>query len=131
MSLQFEPLTANLASSRNWVAAQAQALDRGLSRDHLAVLKLLSSELITNAILHGPARGLVTVRVLRKDGHLRVEVDDEGSAPPQLRDPETGASGGRGILLIDTYSARWGWESLPAGGKTVWFDLSADQPRIE
>lgn len=129
MSLQIEPLTSNLASSRNWVAAQA--LDRGLSRDHLPLLKLLSSELITNAILHGPARGLVTIRVLRMDGHLRVEVDDEGVAPPRLRNPETGEIGGRGILLIDTYATRWGWERRPALGKTVWFDLSVNQPRTE
>lgn len=124
MSLQIEPLTAHLASSRNWVAGQA--LDRGLSRDHLPLLKLLSSELITNAILHGPERGLVTVRVVRMDGHLRVEVDDEGAAPPQLRNPDTGEVSGRGILLIDTHATRWGWERRATVGKTVWFDLAVD-----
>lgn len=122
MSVQVEALTAHLAGSRNWVAAQA--LDCGLAPDRLPLLKLLSSELITNAMLHGPADGLVTIRVLRMDGHLRVEVDDEGVAPPQLQDPRTREIGGRGILLVDTYAAQWGWQMLPAMGKTVWFDLS-------
>ena len=121
MPLQLEGQTRRVAAGRDWVVAQA--LDNGVAADRVSVLKLLASELITNAILHGPTNGPVTVRVLASDGQLRVEVDDEGLDPPQLRDPAATEMGGRGIALVDTLATRWGWEPRGRVGKTVWFDF--------
>ncbi|QTE30988.1 ATP-binding protein [Pengzhenrongella sicca] len=121
MSLQLTADTKSIAFGRNWVASVA--IDSGAPTDRVSVIKLLSGELITNAILHGPPGGAVTVRTFRVEKNLRVEVDDAGTEVPHLREPELTASGGRGLLLIDTFTARWGCTMRGAGGKTVWFDL--------
>ena len=124
MILQFEAQTKSIASGRNWVVAQA--LTSGVPTTLVPLVKLLGSELITNAVEHGPERGVVTVRAFRVDARFRVEVDDEGTDPPLLREPESDATGGRGIQLIDTLASRWGCEVHGTTGKTIWFDLSVD-----
>ncbi|WP_186816477.1 ATP-binding protein [Cellulomonas aerilata] len=121
MSLHLEARASQIAAARNWVAAQA--LENGVAGDRIPLLKLLASELVTNAVLHGPANGPLTVRVSTSDGQLRVEVDDEGLDPPQLRDPTATEMGGRGMILLARFSTRWSWDRRASGGKTVWFDF--------
>jgi anti-sigma regulatory factor (Ser/Thr protein kinase) len=96
----------------------ALGLDR-LRRD----AELLTSELVTNAIVH--AGTAVTVEVSGEGGRIRVAVSD-GRPPPVHRsafhDPE--APDGRGLLLLEIVADSWGVDSAEQG-KTVWFDLSA------
>lgn len=122
MSLHLEARVSQIAAGRNWVAGQA--LENGVAADRIPVLKLLASELITNAIVHGPADGAITVRVSRSDGQLRVEVDDDGVDAPQLRNPAQTDMGGRGLILMTTFSTRWSWDRRATGGKTVWFEFA-------
>jgi PAS domain S-box-containing protein len=88
---------------------------------------LLLSELATNAVLH--ARSPFTV-IARFDGsHLVLEVGDGSQAQPRvgIRD-RSDAPGGRGLMLIDSISSRWG--ILPTtNGKRVWFALPVPPPR--
>jgi hypothetical protein len=42
-----------------------------------------------------------------------------------LVSPGTEGAGGRGILLVDALSARWGFE-IRDRGKSVWFELAED-----
>ncbi|MFJ9409178.1 ATP-binding protein [Streptomyces sp. NPDC101393] len=89
--------------------------------------RLLVSELATNALLHGAVRGrLFRVRLVLTACVLRIEVTDaRGERLPCQRDgagaPE--ATGGRGLLLVGTLSARWGVR-LPGVGKTVWCEVA-------
>jgi serine phosphatase RsbU (regulator of sigma subunit)/anti-sigma regulatory factor (Ser/Thr protein kinase) len=88
---------------------------------------LLLSELATNAVLH--ARSPFTV-IARFDGaHLILEVGDGSQAQPRLgiRD-DRGTPGGRGLMLIDTISSRWGILRT-TNGKRVWFELPVPPPR--
>lgn len=82
---------------------------------------LLTSELTTNAVLH--ARGEVAIRVEVVGRLVRVEVTDHSSQTPALRVPRLDASGGRGLVLVEALSSRWG-SRLVRGGKAVWFELS-------
>ncbi|MGW4388476.1 ATP-binding protein [Streptomyces sp. NPDC004685] len=88
---------------------------------------LTVAELAANAVLHGhvPGRDIV-LRLTSGAGMLRVEIADargerlpvRSSAPPG-GDVETG----RGLLLVDVLATRWGIETKPVPGKTVWAEI--------
>jgi hypothetical protein len=83
---------------------------------------LCVSELATNALLH--ARTPFHVTMTLEPPELTVEVCDGSSAPPRLTLHPIDASYGRGLQLVQTLSAEWGWE--PKGtGKVVWFRLTS------
>ena len=90
------------------------------------VAVLLTSELVTNAVVH--ARTAVTVAVTQSEGGLRVAVTDDGEAAPALTPGRGMDEAGRGLALVDHLSAAWGVTSSAGGrvGKTVWFTLSAN-----
>src|SRR5687768_16419388 len=74
--------------------------------------KLLVSELVTNAVRHGPQRRGTEVRLrasLRTDA-IRLEVTDEGVG--FVQPPASGllAVGGWGLVLVDRVADRWGIE---------------------
>ena len=82
---------------------------------------LLTSELVTNAILH--AKTGPTVRMELTGATLRVEVIDRGPGTPLQRGSSPAdALSGRGLALVEAMSDRWGVTPV-AGGKAVWFEL--------
>jgi anti-sigma regulatory factor (Ser/Thr protein kinase) len=81
---------------------------------------LLTSELVSNAVLH--ARTPFEVEVSGGDHTVRIVVRDGTPDPPQVADPGPEETGGRGLLLVHTLATRWGYEVTPAG-KSVWFEL--------
>lgn len=108
------------------VGASRRALDliaSRLDRSALENAKLLTSELTSNAVRHGPRRpgAEVTLRAAVHGDGLRIEVSDEGSGfrPP----PPTGALdvGGWGLVLVDRVADRWGVKR--GSPTTVWFEL--------
>ncbi|WP_330330171.1 ATP-binding protein [Streptomyces sp. NBC_00536] len=65
--------------------------------------------------------GCAVVILLRPKG-LRVEVSDGSASPPRpAADPAPLADGGRGLLLVEAVTDRWGTYAT-ATGKTVWFE---------
>ncbi|MER7897145.1 ATP-binding protein [Streptomyces sp. NPDC096046] len=88
------------------------------------VAELLTSELVTNAIVHTDHDAVLTVTVLPRG--LRVEVRDFVARRPRLRVavPDEGTNG-RGLLLVQSLADAWGVR--PHGvGKAVWFELEAE-----
>ena len=85
---------------------------------------LLTSEVVTNALLHSGTR--LTVQVERSGAGVQVGVEDGSTVPPVHRRHSTTASTGRGVQLLEAIAQEWGW--LPtAHGKLVWFRvLSGD-----
>lgn len=88
------------------------------------VAALLTSELVTNAILHG--RGEPLVEVYMTDFDVWVRVGDPDSRLPQLQQVDDGALGGRGMHLVACLADSWGADAIPGDGKTVWFRLRRD-----
>jgi len=88
---------------------------------------LLVSEVFGNSVRHsgsGAPGETVTVAVIAGDGVVRVEVIDRaGAAVPELRPAGFEAEGGRGLQLVASLAARWGWRRR---GRRVltWFELS-------
>jgi anti-sigma regulatory factor (Ser/Thr protein kinase) len=84
-------------------------------------IRLCTSELATNAVLHGaPEDGLVLVRVELHDTLLRLEVHDNGDGTPTQREPRDTADDGRGLLLVSAVADSWGVEQQQGPGKCVW-----------
>ncbi len=83
---------------------------------------LLTSELVTNAVLH--ARSAVEVTVRLDDGQLWVGVSDSDTGPPVHKRYGPEAATGRGLLLVERIARAWGTE-VSAAGKIVWFCLDA------
>ena len=83
--------------------------------------ELVVTELVTNAMLHG--RSPITLRILREDDGLRLEVQDAGPALPMRGRPNPDAMTGRGLTLVAALSSAWGIERSEAGGKVVWAEL--------
>lgn len=85
---------------------------------------LLTSELVANAVRHAGTSMSLRIRV--NQGSIIVAVADGSPEPPRRRALAVDAPGGRGLLVVDRLSARWGWEIQPGGGKIVWFEVAAE-----
>ena len=83
--------------------------------------RLLTSELVTNAVLH--ARTEMTVAIEDTEHGVRISVADESPVPPSLRHHSATATTGRGIRLLDQLAREWSVDE-DSGGKTVWFTLA-------
>lgn len=80
---------------------------------------LLSSELVSNAVLH--ARSDVELALADAPEGVLLEVTDTSALLPVLRRFSREAGTGRGLWLLEQYSARHGVDlSRPGTGKTVW-----------
>lgn len=113
-----------VSRARKFVAALA-----GLEGRAAETAGLLTSELVTNAVLHtrsGHEGGRVTVVVIDLPDGLLVEVVDDGSpdgGPEVSGDRYT--AGGHGLFLVEQLAARWGFLQ-DATGTTVWFQVGAE-----
>jgi anti-sigma regulatory factor (Ser/Thr protein kinase) len=88
---------------------------------------LLTSELVTNAILHtasGGPGGVVSVRILGLADGALVEVTDGGSAATPVVKADPLAGEGQGLYLVQQMASQWGYRRDQAG-TTVWFYLAA------
>ncbi len=89
------------------------------------VAELLSSELVTNAVVH--AHSPVEVEAAYDDSEgLRIDVYDRspGELNPHPREPSEAAEGGRGLAIVAELASRWGVDPV-APGKRVWFMLAS------
>jgi len=83
---------------------------------------LLTSEVVTNALVHGVPP--LTVTVVCGAGLVRVEVVDQSPQMPVRLAGGPDATRGRGLLVVEALSSRWGADPLPEGGKAVWFEVA-------
>ncbi|PKV84228.1 ATP-binding protein [Streptomyces sp. TLI_146] len=114
--------TADLARTRNRVLTQIAAWGVTLEADQHGAIKLVTSELVTNALTH--AQGPVTVRLALNKNRLILVVHDGSEELPVC--PDIGdvaeSESGRGLLLVDVFASRSGWRRTP-GGKKVWAEF--------
>ena len=97
-----------------------------VDEQHLDEAVLLTSELMSNAVLHARTDVRLTIRS-HEDGTVRIEVADENPRVPISVAPPEDAQSGRGLWLVETLSSAWGVDRVPSG-KTVWFELGAFRP---
>lgn len=84
------------------------------------IATLLTSEVVTNAVLHAATPLTLGIRVHRRS--VLIGVTDSNTLSPRPTLAHTQREGGRGLALVDALADRWGCEEQPEG-KTVWFLL--------
>ncbi len=81
---------------------------------------LVTSELVTNALVHG--EGGIELRLGRRGDRVRIEVVDEGSgAVPAIREQAGDETGGWGLRIVDQLALHWGCFE---GTTHVWAELA-------
>jgi anti-sigma regulatory factor (Ser/Thr protein kinase) len=123
-SLELDGSPRSPRDSRRFV--NDTALDWGIHGDDLDVARLLATELVTNAILHGAPPIRISAR--RSHGVVRIEVWDASPLRPHPRPFDAQAPTGHGILLVERLARRWGVD-VGDTGKSVWFEVhSTSEP---
>ncbi|MEU9450164.1 ATP-binding protein [Streptomyces sp. NPDC048277] len=88
---------------------------------------LVTSELVTNAIVHSAGRRIVC-RVHAGADRIRIEVEDQdgGFTLPAPRQARPDEQNGRGLFLVDALSLDWGVTVAPErpSVRVVWAELS-------
>ena len=104
-------------------------LSQRIARGALEDVRLLLTELITNALRHagvGPGDE-IGVKAEVSEGSVRIEVHDPGrDGPVKMRTPGA-QTGGYGLFLVERLTSEWGVERRD--GTTVWAELSLGPAR--
>jgi len=109
-------------------------------RELVGDAELIASELATNAVHATNAEEssvwvnserlppIIRVQVRLYDSFMIVAVWDRNAGEPKPAAPEAIDEGGRGLLIVENLSTRWGWDTVhPYSaymGKVVWAELT-------
>lgn len=128
--LSATPRGARLA--RHLAAERIDSWGRPYDTDANRTATLVVSELATNAVRHGRARGRdfrLRLTLYPQVPALRVEVTDarpdrRPPLPGTLSPPDSGLDSGRGLLLVEALSTHWGTTDGDPYTKTVWCEVA-------
>lgn len=106
-----------------WTARRAvrAALSEWVEEDVVETAVLLTSEVVTNAVVHARSTAVLTVALT--PGAVLVSVSDVSRYAPVAQQAAPEWESGRGLGIVDTLASAWGVHHHPEGGKTVWFQL--------
>ena len=114
--LHLDPVPRLVAEARRFVLSHAPELPPE-TQDSLV---LLTSELVTNAVLH--ARTPIELGITIAEDAVLVTVHDLDLARAE-QSPYTGREGGWGLGLVSALAEESSLDPHPDGGKTAWFRL--------
>lgn len=115
------PYPTSVGAARRFV--RDVLMSRQVADEVVGTVELLTSEVVTNAILHGRAGPRLVVEV--GPGVVRVGVHDMSPAPPVRRRARPDDVSGRGVMIVDELASAWGVEAGDDGGKRVWFEVAS------
>jgi anti-sigma regulatory factor (Ser/Thr protein kinase) len=96
--------------------------NHGISKPTVAMVKLLVSEVVSNAVVHPEVtRASIGVSAQIEDQVIHIEITDAGDGFEPAPPPPPLADRGYGLFLVDRQSSRWGVRR--GNGTTVWFEV--------
>jgi anti-sigma regulatory factor (Ser/Thr protein kinase) len=122
-------LPASASSATTARSEMTRRLATRVSGGALDDVRLLVTELITNALRHAGLRpgDEIGLKAELSGGTVRIEVRDPGRDGPVAMGPPGEQGGGYGLYLVERLTSRWGVEAHD--GTMVWAELSAGQGR--
>lgn len=108
----------SVREARQWLDRFLRA--RAVSPSQREDARLVLSELVTNALVHG--EDTPVVRAAFGGSELELSVTDAGAELPRVLPVDPSRIGGFGLHIVDRLSTAWGVSPFP-GGKTVWATL--------
>ena len=81
-------------------------------------VRLVASELTTNAMLHARTPFIVTLSL--EDGRVCLTIRDGSTSVPIKTMPDLMDMNGRGLMLVELLSDEWGVRTERDGSKSVW-----------
>ncbi|MDT9689246.1 ATP-binding protein [Streptomyces sp. P9(2023)] len=94
--------------------------------DQTEVVQACVTELVANVINHVGIGTPTTLALSMRDTYLRIEVSDPDTrALPTLLQATTNSESGRGMLMVDVLSDRWGVQ-LREDRKVTWCEIATD-----
>lgn len=111
------PRAASAAEAREIVTTQCAQWGFSNLCDDVA---LVVTELVANAVRHAGTE--IKISLTQLDHGVRLEVRDGSTRPLRPRAALSSDEGGRGLLLVDALSHRYGVLGEP-DGKRVWVEL--------
>lgn len=97
-------------------------MSRQVAGSVVDTVELLTSEVVTNAIIHGRSGPLLAVDV--SDRAIRVAVGDGSPELPVRRLGRPDDVSGRGVLIVEELATSWGVVRERNGSKRVWFEVA-------
>ncbi len=88
----------------------------------VSTVELLTSEVVTNAILHARSGPQLAVEV--DETVVRVAIRDVSPELPVRQLSRLDEVSGRGVVIVDELASAWGVERERDGGKRVWFEVA-------
>ncbi len=120
LSRRFDSNVAVVAEARHLVTSYLH--ERDLPELLVQDATLATSELVTNAFLHGQPP--VELRMRIEGADVLIEVRDRATYQPRKLRPEEDDEHGRGLQIVAALAARWGTRPTE-NGKAVWCLLSS------
>jgi two-component sensor histidine kinase len=115
--LHLDPVPRVVGEARSFIRDHSPVMPADL----VEVLVLLTSELVTNAVIH--ARTPIEVGITVTDRSVVVTVHDENLNHPPAR---AGREGGWGLGLVRHLAQDSAMEEHVGDGKTAWFRISRE-----
>ena len=118
LSATFPPQQESARQAREFVVAGLR--ETGVDESDLVDrVRLIVSELVTNAVLH--AQTDIQVRLDVAPSQVCLEVLDQHRAHPSRVPESLSSTSGRGLQLVDALTDTWGVAAMADGqGKAVW-----------
>jgi anti-sigma regulatory factor (Ser/Thr protein kinase) len=108
-------------SARREIIDKVRAWGVPLDEETADAIRLVASELITNAVVHGV--GPITVTLSDRPGRLVIDVLDSDPSVPRTERARADDVNGRGLALVRLLSTRCAWEPV-GSGKRVWAEMA-------
>ncbi len=117
--LDLHPAPDTVAAARSFVRRTLNAWD---CQDPEDVVVLLTSEVVTNAVIHASTAIRLELS-LAEDRTLLVETTDRHPGLPVVQPADLLREHGRGMLLVERLADRWGVDRNEDDRKVVWFEV--------
>ena len=111
-------LDAALTSPRRARAWTREILGEWRLADLADTAEAIVSELVANAAVHastGPGQPVIRLALAVEHGELEILVSDQNPDLPQVQDPDEDDESGRGLLMVEALSDRYGCYRLEGG----------------